>query len=387
MFDAYLRKRAERTGESVRPLRPGRRLRPVRGRQAALRRRPLLPGRARNRAARGRSGRPAVGRDGPRSREPQERARAGAPEARRRRGLRGLGAVRPCGPRGGAPHCGRVRQRELQGSSRGRRDRGPVRGPHRRDRRRAESTCGESPRPTRSSLRPRSWVSNRRKRPSSRTHWRESRPGARGTSASSSESTAPDSGRPCSSTAPTSSSPTWPSCWSKGDHPPRLRRRSLERPRDATRPERARADGVGVRALERAHRPAGQPRRGGALRDPGHLPELVLRAAASPLRRGRLRLPRVRPDDLERDERQDHPPARRRRAVRRPLRAPARPRARARPPRRRSATARRVGVAGGNGRPCRFDAARLVCPPLRGGDPLRGAAGRFGPARRQSSRS
>src|SRR6266487_2209805 len=45
----------------------------------------------------------------------------------------------PCGPTGGPPHCRRVRQRELQGRSRGCRDRGPVRGPHRRDRRRAEA--------------------------------------------------------------------------------------------------------------------------------------------------------------------------------------------------------------------------------------------------------
>src|SRR6266550_3823571 len=187
----------------------------------------------------------------------------------------------------------------------------------------SRGTSTESRRPTRSSRRRRRSASNRPKRPSSRTRWRESRPDAPGASASSSESTAPVSARPCSRTAPTLSSPTWPSCWSESDHPPRLRRRALERPRDAARPERARADGVRVRALERSHRPARQPRRGRALRDPGDLPELVLRGAASPLRRGRLRLPRVRPDGLERDERQDHPPARRRRAVRCPLRTPA----------------------------------------------------------------
>ena len=56
-----------------------------------------------------------------------------------------------------------------------------------------------------------------------------------------------------------------------------------------------------------------------------HLPELVLRAAAAALRRGRLRLPRVRPDDHQRHQRQADPAAGRRRAVRPALRhaAPA----------------------------------------------------------------
>ena len=47
----------------------------------------------------------------------------------------------------------------------------------------------------------------------------------------------------------------------------------------------------------------------------GHLPQLLLRAAPAALRGGRLRLPRVGPDDRQRDQRQDHPPARRRRAA------------------------------------------------------------------------
>ena len=51
---------------------------------------------------------------------------------------------------------------------------------------------------------------------------------------------------------------------------------------------------VGLRALQRPHRTAGQPRRGRAARAARHLPQLVLRAAAAALRRGRLRLPRVR---------------------------------------------------------------------------------------------
>ena len=86
------------------------------------------------------------------------------------------------------------------------------------------------------------------------------------------------------------------------------------------RPRRARADRVGLRALQRPHRAARQPRRGRAVRHARHLPELLLRAAPAALRRGRLRLPGVGPDDRQRHQRQDHPAARRRRAVRRPLR-------------------------------------------------------------------
>jgi alpha,alpha-trehalose phosphorylase len=56
------------------------------------------------------------------------------------------------------------------------------------------------------------------------------------------------------------------------------------------------ADRVGVRALQRPHRPARQPRRGRAARPARHLPQRLLRAAPAAVRRGRLRLPRVRPD-------------------------------------------------------------------------------------------
>ena len=56
--------------------------------------------------------------------------------------------------------------------------------------------------------------------------------------------------------------------------------------------------------------------------------------APAAVRRGRLRLPRGRPDGRQRHQRQAHPAAGRRRAVRRPLRRAAAPRARARPARR-----------------------------------------------------
>ena len=83
LFDAYLAERAARAGTSPggarrrrrRPpaLRPRRRLRALRGRQAALRRRARLPRLARHRAADGRPLRPAGAGDGLRARQPQER--------------------------------------------------------------------------------------------------------------------------------------------------------------------------------------------------------------------------------------------------------------------------------------------------------------------------
>ena len=76
---------------------------------------------------------------------------------------------------------------------------------------------------------------------------------------------------------------------------------------------------------------------------PGHLPERLLRGRGRCPTPRRLRLPRGRPDDRQRDQRQADPPARRRRAVRRPLRRAAPPRARARPARRRAAPRRPSG--------------------------------------------
>jgi len=77
--------------------------------------------------------------------------------------------------------------------------------------------------------------------------------GRAGASASSSESTAPVSARLCSSTAPTLSSPTWPSCWSESDHPPRLRRRALERPRERSSNLNVLAQTESVFALSNGH--------------------------------------------------------------------------------------------------------------------------------------
>ena len=76
--------------------------------------------------------------------------------------------------------------------------------------------------------------------------------------------------------------------------------------------------------VERAHRAARQPRRGRAVRA---CPAPTWPASTSvrplPYAEAGLRLPRGRPDGRQRDQRQDHPPAGRRRAVRRALRRAA----------------------------------------------------------------
>ena len=55
--------------------------------------------------------------------------------------------------------------------------------------------------------------------------------------------------------------------------------RAVERDRARAAPRCARPHRVGVRPVQRSHRPAGQPRRGRSPRPAGHLPELGVRAA------------------------------------------------------------------------------------------------------------
>jgi len=200
-----------------------------------------------------------------------------------------------------------------------------------------------------------------------------------GASASSSESTAPVSARLCSSTAPTLSSPT---CRAAGA-------KVIIHPAFAVEPWNVRETQLDLNVLaqtesvfallERSHRPARQPRRGRALRDPGDLPELVSTRCGLSQRRGRLRLPesgqtvlnvtngkiiRLLVDDEPFDVRYGRLLVHERELD--------------------LATAfcdgTSSGVAGGKDRPGRFDAACLIYSPLRGGDSLRGAAGRFGSA-------
>ena len=119
--------------------------------------------------------------------------------------------------------------------------------------------------------------------------------------------------------------------------------RAVAHPGDPPRPGPAGPVRVGVRAVQRPHRAARQPRRGRAARPARHLPELLLRAAPAAVRGGRLRLPRVGPDDRQRHQRQADPAAGRRRAVRRALRRAARPRAGPRPAGRHARPRRATG--------------------------------------------
>ena len=149
--------------------------------------------------------------------------------------------------------------------------------------------------------------------------------------------------------------------------------RETELDLDAPRPER-----VAVRARQRPHRPARQPRRGRARRPARHLPQRLPRDPPAALRRDApTATPRRARRVAQRHRRQAHPPAGRRRAVRRPLRRAARARARARLPRGRPAPSRCTGARppGGEVR-VDLDAHRLARPARRRGDPLRGRAGR-----------
>ena len=127
----------------------------------------------------------------------------------------------------------------------------------------------------------------------SRTRWPAWRPGGRGDSGSSSGSTAPGRRKRCKATAPTSWSPTWPTSSPRGrglggvprkdrrrDRRVGLQDRAVAGPGGVPRPRRAGPERVGLRPRQRAPRTAGQPRRGRALRPARHLPERRLRAAA-----------------------------------------------------------------------------------------------------------
>ena len=123
-------------------------------------------------------------------------------------------------------------------------------------------------------------------------------------------------------TAPTSSSTTSPSCWSERmiEHPRFASSpwavRETELDLDAARPDASRCSRssnghIGLRGNLDEGEPAGAAR---------HVPQRLLRDPPAAVRRGRLRQPRGGPDDHQRHRRQAHPAARRRRAVRRPLR-------------------------------------------------------------------
>ena len=86
---------------------------------------------------------------------------------------------------------------------------------------------------------------------------------------------------------------------------------------------------VGVRALQRPHRPARQPRRGRAARRcPAPTSTAFYELRPLPYAEAGYGYPESGQTRHQRDQRQAHPPARRRRAVRRPLRRAPPPRAR-----------------------------------------------------------
>src|SRR6185436_7238235 len=135
----------------------------------------------------------------------------------------------------------------------------------------------------------------------------------------------------CPSTGPTSWSRTSRNSWTRtpDDQAVGVRNRALASGREGTRPGPAGSERVHLRPVQRTPRVARQPRRGRPARAAGQLPQLGVRGQAAALRRGGIRLSRRRADRHQRHQRQDHPAARGRRAVRHQVRhaalAPARP--------------------------------------------------------------
>ena len=132
-------------------------------------------------------------------------------------------------------------------------------------------------------------VRTRRRRPCSRTPSPAWRPATPATSASWSASIGVGPGRAhCASTAPTSSSTDLAELLGSlvitheafPVEPWQVRETTLDL-------DSAGAVRIAVRAVQRAHRLARQPRRGRAARAAGHLPQLVLRDPPAALRRGR----------------------------------------------------------------------------------------------------
>ena len=250
------------------------------------------------------------------------------------------------------------------------------------------STCRASRRRTRfSPARARS-ASSRRRRSCSRTRSPACRPAAPATSGSSSASIASGQADALRAHGADVVVRDLAELLNSRDPASGVPGRAVGGPRDRARPRPAGADRVGVRALQRPHRAARQPRRGRAVRAARHLSERLLRGPTAAVRRGRLRLSRGRPDDRQRHQRQDHPPAGRGRAVRRALRRAAQPRAGARPPRRRAAPRRSSGSRRPGGA-VRVSSTRLVSFTQRAvaAIAVRGRAARRRDSRSSSSRS
>ena len=120
---------------------------------------------------------------------------------------------------------------------------------------------------------------------------------------------------------------------------------------------------------------------------PGHLPQLVLRAAPAAVRRGRVRLPESGQTIVNVTNGKVDAAAGRRRAVRHAVRRAASPRAGARPAGRAAAPQGRVASPAGQA--VRLRSTRLVSFAQRSivGDPLRGRGGRRAGPRRRAVRA
>ena len=305
MFDEFLRERADGAGEPFAPFDPAADYdRYVDGRPRADGVRTFLASRGIT-LPEGTPGRPAGRRDRQRPRQPQERPPAAAIRDGRGRGVPGSVRV-PAGRRATAGLRRAVVSSSANTPRRARGDRastdlfevrvdGVVAA--------RASTCAGKPAPdTFLAAAPSCSASTRRRPPSSRTRW----PGcAAGRAGGFGYVVGVDRVGPGRRAARARrrhrGDATSPSCSDvpvdrrhRRDPRASLSRRAVARPGDPARPGRAGPDRVGVRAVQRAHRAARQPRRGRAARPARHLPQLVLRAAPAAVRRGRLRLPRVR---------------------------------------------------------------------------------------------
>ena len=275
----------------------------VRRRQAALRRRALVPGVARDRAARGRRRRPAERRDGRRPRQPQERARAAAdPRATGSRPTRARCAT-------SAPRASAGLRRAVVSSSSQRREVLAAAGIADLFERGSTAIVAEQEH-LKGKPAPDTFLAGAEALgvdPAQAAVFEDALAGVEAGRAGGfgcvvgvdrvgqadalrqhgADVVVADLAELLDARRPRSAA---------GDRARRLRGRAVGGPRDRARPRAARPDRVGVRPRQRAHRAARQPRRGRAARPPRHLPERLLRGAAAALRRGRLRLSRGGPD-------------------------------------------------------------------------------------------
>ena len=339
IFDAFL---DGRDGQAA--VRRGPRLHRLRRRQAPSGRRAVVPAVARDQAPGGHAGRPARRGDRERARDPQERPRHELLRAAGRRGLRRVGALRARRPRRGAAPRRRVLEQQHGGGAARGGHRGPVRGV-------VDGVVAE-----RENLRgkpaPDTFLAGARAlgvEPAQAAVFEDALAGVEAGRAGAlrlrrGRRTASSTPTRCASTAPTSSSTTSPSCSRRmmsGRASRSTRGRSGSPSSTSTTSASASPSSPcptgtsGCAATSTRASPHGMPGTylNGLLRDP-----------PPALRRGRLRLPGGRPDDHQRHRRQAHPAARRRRAVRRPLRRARQPRAGARPARRRAAPRGRVAA-------------------------------------------